>query len=178
LLSSPQGRPAILNEYLPLGQVTDEGDTILQTRRLIKGRRVNFAVHYGAETKARPEDHTPGTTTATPAPGKALITMDLHADKKRTRAASAVDEMGNPTTFAGTMTYAVDDPALVNLTDNGDGSCVVAAVGPVGVANLTFTATPDVGAVIERVEAINVIAGDAASFTFVDGDEEEVTPDV
>lgn len=104
--------------------------------------------------------------------------MDLHADKSRTRTASAIDEVGNPTTFAGTLAYTVDDPALINLTDNADGSCVVAAVGPVGVANLTFTATPNVGAAIVRVEAINVIAGDAASFAFVDGDEVEVTPDV
>lgn len=162
---------------LPRGKITDYGDLIHEERWLIKGRHVDFAVHYGAETKTRPDDRVPGTTPAVTPPRKANVTMDLHADKMRTRTASAVDEMGNPTTYAGTLAYTVDDPALINLTDNGDGSAVIAAVGPVGVANLTFTATPDVGDPIVRVEAINVIAGDAESFTFVDGDEAEVTPD-
>lgn len=163
---------------LPRGKITDYGDLIHEERWLVKGRRTDFVPHWGAEKKTTTTDRVPGATPAVPAPRKAELVMDLHADKKRTRAAQPVDEMLNPTTFDGTMAYAVDDPNLVNLTDNGDGSCVVAAVGPLGVANLTFTATPTSGAAIERVEAINVIAGDATSFNFVDGDEEEVTPDV
>lgn len=107
--------------------------------------------------------------------------MDLHADKQRTRSVETGDEFGNPTTFDGTFSYVGDNPALVNVTDNGDGSCVVAAVGGagnLGVANLTFTATPAAGDPIVRVEAINVIAGGAETFTFTDGEETEVTPDV
>lgn len=165
---------------LPRGKITDYGDLIHEERWIIKGRRVNFVAHYGAETNTGPADRVPGTTTPTPTPRKAEIVMDLHVDKKRTRSVSPVDEFGNATTFDGTFAYTVDDPALVNLTDNGDGSCVIAAVGgsALGVANLTFTAAPTVGDPIVRVEAVNVIAGEAESFTFVDGAEEEVTPDV
>jgi hypothetical protein len=147
-------------------------------RRLIKGRRVGFIPHYGAEQDTGPADRVPGSTTPMAPTRKAEIIMDLHVDKKRTRSATPADEFGNPTSFDGTMAYAVDDPALINLTDNGDGSAVIAAVGVLGVANLTFTATPTVGDPIVRVEAINIIPGAAESFVFTDGPEEEVTPDV
>jgi hypothetical protein len=110
-------------------------------------------------------------------PGKVDLIVDLHADKKVTFSLEPVDEMGNPTTFDGTITYAVDDPSIVAVTDNGDGSGVAAAVGPLGTAVLTATITPTTGAPTEKSEAINVIAGDAAAFTFSFGDEEEVTPD-
>jgi hypothetical protein len=105
------------------------------------------------------------------------LIVDLHADKKVTFSLQAVDEMGNPTTFDGTIAYAVDDPSIVALTDNGDGSGVAAAVGPLGTAVLTATITPTTGAPVEKSEAINVIAGDATSFSFTFGPEEEVTPD-
>lgn len=103
--------------------------------------------------------------------------MDLHADKKVSFSLDAVDEMGNPTTFDGTIAYTVDDPSIVAVTDNGDGSGVAAAVGPLGTAVLTATITPTAGAPLEKSEAINVIAGDAAAFNFSFGPEEEVTPD-
>jgi hypothetical protein len=110
-------------------------------------------------------------------PGKVDLIVDLHADKKVSFSLEAVDEMGNPTAFDGTITYTVDDPSIVAVTDNGDGSGVVAAVGALGTALLTATITPTTGAPMEKSEAINVIAGDAAAFAFAFGDEEEVTPD-
>lgn len=110
-------------------------------------------------------------------PRKVDIIVDLHADKKVEFELQPVDEMGNPTTFDGTITYTVDDTSIVALTDNGDGSGVAAAVGEVGTAILTATITPTTGAPTEKSEAINVIPGDADSFTFSFGDEQEVTPD-
>jgi len=107
--------------------------------------------------------------------------MDLHADKQRPVSVTAGDEFNNPTTFNGTITYVGDNPGLVNVVDNGDGTANVAAVGGtgnLGVANMTITLTPTNGVPVERVEAINVIAGDAETFTVVAGDETEVTPDV
>jgi hypothetical protein len=125
-----------------------------------------------------PADRIPGTPPRyKQPPGKVDLIVDLHADKKVSFSLQAVDEMGNPTSFDGTIAYTVDDPSIVAVTDNGDGSGVAAAVGPLGTALLTATITPTVGAPTEKTEAINVIAGDAASFSFTFGAEEEVTPD-
>lgn len=171
---------AVLNDLYPLGQITDEGDTLLQVRRLVKGRRFTVFFHDGAPVDTLPADRVPGGSTG-PAPRKAERMTDLHADKKFTRTATLGDEFGNPTTTgAASQTYVSDNPAVVNVTDNGDGSAVIAAVGGagnLGVANVTYTATLDSGATLERVDAINVIAGGAETVTFADSPEEEVTPD-
>jgi hypothetical protein len=125
-----------------------------------------------------PADRIPGTPPQyKQPPGKVDLIVDLHADKKVSFSLDAVDEMGNPTTFDGVIAYTVDDPSIVAVTDNGDGSGVAAAVGPLGTAVLTATITPTTGTPTEKSEAINVIAGDATSFTFAFGPEEEVTPD-
>ena len=177
-----QRRPAILNEYLPLGQVVDEGDTILQTRRLVKGRRPSFQLHDGTERDTTPADRVPNSTPAVPATDGRIHTMrDLAQDKKFTRSYAAVDEFGAPTTFAGTMAFTTANPELINVTDHGDGSAEVAAVGggALGPADLTFTATPDSGAAAVVIAAtINVVVGAAEGFVATDSPDEEVTPDV
>jgi hypothetical protein len=169
-----------LSDLYPLGQITDEGDTILQVRRLVKGRRLTVFFHDGAPRDTTPADRTP-TGTSTPAPGRAERMTDLHADMQFTRTATLGDEFGNPTsTGAASQTYTSDNTALVTVNDHGDGSADIIAVGGVGnlgVANVTYTATLDSGATITRVDAINVIAGNAESVSFADSAETEVTPD-
>lgn len=104
--------------------------------------------------------------------------MDLQADKKADFAFGPRDEMGNPTTFDGTIAFTVDDPSVVALTDNGDGTGTVAAIGGLGTATVTGTATPNDGSdPITGAEAINVIAGETASFAFTFSEPTEVTPD-
>jgi len=108
--------------------------------------------------------------------------MDLHADKSVSATAEFGDEFGNPTGGAAvTQTLVSDNEALVTATDNGDGSFTVAAVGGLGnlgVANLTYTADMPSGATLTRVEAVNVIAGDAETVALTFGPETETTPDV
>jgi hypothetical protein len=104
--------------------------------------------------------------------------MELHADKKVTLTLEGADEMGNPTDFDGTITFASSDEALVAVTDNGDGTASAAAVGPVGAAVVTAEATrASDGKTFSGAVAINVIAGDTESITVATGPEEEVTPD-
>ena len=108
---------------------------------------------------------------------------DLAEDKKFTRTYSAVDEFGVPASapFDGAMVFTTANPELINVTDNGDGSAVVAAVGggALGPAALTFTASPSAGgADIVITDTINVVAGAAEGFAVVDSPDEEVTPDV
>lgn len=104
--------------------------------------------------------------------------MDLQADKKADFGFGPVDEMGNQTSFDGSIVFTIDDPSLVTLTDNGDGTGTIAAVGATGAAVLTGTATPNDGSdPIVGTEAVNVVAGDVASFAFTFGEPTEVTPD-
>lgn len=172
---------AILNDLYPLGQITDEGDTILQVRRLIKGARFTVIFHWGESVETDPANQIPSGVTA-PAPRKALTIMDLHADKSRTLTPAFGDEFGNLTSdTAVSQTLVSDNETLVTTTDNGDGSFTVAAVGGLGnlgVANITYNAVMPSGVTLTRVEAVNVIAGGAESVAFVFGDEVEVTPDV
>jgi hypothetical protein len=108
---------------------------------------------------------------------------DLREDKKFTRTYSPVDEFGTPSTeaFDGTMAHTTANPELLNVTDNGDGSAVYAAVGggALGPAAVTFTATPNGGgAPVVIDDVINVVAGSPEGFAASDGADEEVTPDV
>lgn len=172
-----------LQDLYPLGQITDEGDTILQIRRIVKGRRFNFQLHDGPEADTRPEDRVPNSTPAIPSPGRIHTVRDLRQDKKFVRTYAPVDEFGSPTgvPFAGTQTFTTANPELINVTDNGDGSAEIAAVGggALGPAGLTFTATPaGGGAPVVITDTINVIVGDAEGFAATDGPDEEVTPDV
>jgi hypothetical protein len=157
----------------------DLGDITLCLTARVKGLRPpRFVWRMGPVRDTVPADRIAGPRPPyKQPPGKVDLIVDLHADKKVSFSLQAIDEMGNPTTFDGTIAYSVDDPSIVALTDNGDGSGVAAAVGPLGTAVLTATITPTTGAVVEKSEAINVIAGDAASFSFTFGPEEEVTPD-
>lgn len=157
----------------------DFGDITLNVDLRVKAfRPPQFTWHFGVPVESEDEDRVPG-----PAPNpkpvrKVDAIMDLQADKKVSFALQATDEMGNPTTFVGSIVFAVDDPSIVTLTDNGDGSGEVAATGTLGVATLTGTATRDSdGAVFTGAEAINVVAGDAETFAFSFGTPEEVTPD-
>lgn len=171
----------MLSDLYPLGQITDEGDTILQVRRLVKGKRFSVLFHDGAPRDTTAADRVPSGV-STPAPGKATRIMDLHADKKITRTPVLGDEFGNPTGATGaTQTMVSDNTALVTATDNGDGSFDIAAVGGLGnlgVANVNYHVDFPSGATLDRVEAVNVIAGDAETVTFTDSAETEVTPDV
>ena len=172
-----------LQDLYPLGQITDEGDTILQVRRIVKGRRFNFQLHDGPEADTRPEDRVPNSTPAIPSPGRIHTVRDLRQDKKFVRTYAPVDEFGTPTgvPFDGTQVFTTANPELINVTDNADGSAEIAAVGggALGPAGLTFTATPaGGGAPVVITDTINVIVGDAEGFAATDGPDEEVTPDV
>jgi hypothetical protein len=166
----------------PLGKVTDYGDLIHVEQWIVKGRRrTSLIVRLSAPTSTRPEDRVATVPQPYSPSGKVSLMATLHADKKVTVSLVEVDEMGNETggTVSG-VTYTTDDTsgAVIALTDNGDGSASVAAVGTPGSAQVTASvADPDGGAATEFVESFNVVPGDAAGFSFRVGPEEEVTPD-
>lgn len=109
---------------------------------------------------------------------KVDVIVDLKADQKVSFSLQATDEAGNPAEFDGTVTFSVDDAALLNLTDNGDGSGEVSAAGTLGETMLRGQATRNSdGQTFSGVAAVAVVAGDAETFQFTFGTPEESTPD-
>ncbi len=104
--------------------------------------------------------------------------MDLQADKKVALSVEFTDEVGNVVSIpAGeTVVYTVDNPSVINLTDNGDGTASAAATGTLDVANVHVEATGPVTASGDL--QIVVVAGDAERVAIVAGAVEEVTPDL
>ena len=135
--------------------------------------------HIGPPRETEESDRVAGEPPAVPpTPRKADVIVDLQADKKVALSLAFTDEVGNPvTTPAGeTVVYTVDDPSIINLTDNGDGTAEAAATGVLGTANVHAEATgplPGSGDL-----QLVVVAGDAARFDITAGAPEEVTPDV
>ena len=108
--------------------------------------------------------------------------MDLMADKKVPLSIGYTDEVGNPVPAPDTATtvYTVDDPTVVALTDNGDGTAVVAATGTLGTANVHSQSTwsdLDGEHSVSGDLQIVVVAGLAERATIVAGEPTEVTPD-
>lgn len=158
----------------------DLGDVIVSLNVAVKGFKApTFRWRIGPASDTTAAERVSGEPpTYKQPPGKVDVYMDLKADQKVSFALQATDEVGNPTEFAGTTVFTVDDPSIVTLTDNGDGTGEVAATGVLGVATLTGTATRDSdGAEFTGVAAIQVVAGDAETFEITFGTPEEVTPD-
>lgn len=106
--------------------------------------------------------------------------MDLMADKKVTLSATFTDEAGNPTSTpdGAAVTYTVDNPAVINLTDNGDGTAVAAAAGTLGTATVHADASAPGMPAMTGDLAIVVVAGLAERLDIAAGEPEEITPDV
>lgn len=142
----------------------------------VKPRRV---LKLGVPKKTTPADRVPTVPQPySPRTGKVNIIMNLASDMQAPILGLVdLDEMGNEIgPSADQATYTTDDVAgtVIVLTDNGDGTGNVAAVGTPGTAQVTAT-FPD-GTTL--VETVNVVVGAMASRAFKFGPATEVTPDV
>jgi hypothetical protein len=107
--------------------------------------------------------------------------VDLQADKKVALSVEFTDEVGNPVPAPAdaVSTYTVDDPSIIALTDNGDGTASAAATGLLGTANVHLdTSSIASGLTLTGDLQIVVVAGLAERVNVVAGPPEEVTPDV
>lgn len=146
----------------------------------VKGLRASHVLwHIGPTFDTTPEDRTPHGSVR-PASGKVDLIMDLMADQKVPLSAQWTDEVGNPVDAPVDVTavYTVDDPNVIALTDNGDGTAVAAATGVLGTATVhgEFSA-PGFAVPLTGDLQINVVAGLAERVNIVPGTPEEVTPD-
>ena len=157
----------------------DLGDVIASFNLRIKGRRhYRMTWHIGVVSESDPASRVVSPPPYAPLTGKRDLIMDLQADKQVPLSVSFTDEVGNPVEAPADFSaaFTVDDPTIINLTDNGDGTAVAAAVGPLGTATVHVETTVD-GEVLTGDLAIVVVAGIAERIAIVAGDPTEVTPD-
>lgn len=157
----------------------DLGDIVLSLTATVKGlhaRRIRW--HIGAPHDTLPEDRTPRGRVA-PGTGKVDVLMDLMADKQVPLSLEWTDELDNVVAAPAdaTAVYSVDDPAIIALTDNGDGTAVAAATGTLGTATVHVVAT-GAGLTLTGDLSITVVTGLAERVNVVAGEPTEVTPDV
>jgi hypothetical protein len=143
--------------------------------------------HVGTPHEASDSDRHPNPPTLHTCVGitrKVHTIMDLQADKKVALSLEFTDEAGNTDVTVpadATTVYSVDDPNIIALIDNGDGTASAAAVGTEGVANVhaevNFTDENGTAHNVTGDLQLVVVAGDAERVAIVAGDPEEVTPD-
>jgi hypothetical protein len=158
----------------------DLGDVVASFNIRVKGKRqFRLIWKIGQVTDTTPADRVVKHPPYAQNTGRRDVTMDLMADKQVALSVGYTDEMGNPVeTPADAVTvFTVDDPAVINLTDNGDGTASAAAVGVLGTANVHVVSSLNGGEVTGDL-AIVVVTGLAERVTVVPGEVTEVTPDV
>jgi hypothetical protein len=161
--------------------IIDLGDATLNINLRVKGlQRLNVRFHVGAPRNTSPEDRVVNGPPYAATPVKVDFVMDLMADQQVPLSVEYTDEVGNavPTPAGATAVFTVDDPTIINLTDNGDGTANAAATGTLGTANVHLVATTAAGATLTGDLQIVVVAGLAERVTVVAGTPTEVTPDV
>lgn len=157
----------------------DLGDVVASFNLRIKGRRgYRLVWRIGAATDTHPDDRVVKHPPYAQHTGKRDVVMDLLADKQVPLSVEFTDEVGNPvgTPDGSTVSFTVDDPTIINLTDNGDGTAVAAAVGNLGTATVHVVATLD-GQEVTGDLAIVVVPGLAERINIFAGEPVEVTED-
>lgn len=157
----------------------DLGDIVASFNLRVKGRRgLRLIWRIGPTTDTTAADRVVKQPPYAQATGRRDAIMDLMADKQVTLNVEYTDEVGNPASAPAnsSVTFTVDDPTIINLTDNGDGTATAAAVGALGTATVHVDATAD-GQSLTGDLAIVVVAGLAERLNVVAGEPTEVTPD-
>ena len=109
-----------------------------------------------------------------PHQGRIIGMLQLTATQQCELSVVALDKKGN-TAVLQDPTWQADNSELVALTPSGM-SCVVAAVGPIGKALVTFRGDGDLGdGVVELLGTleVEVVAGQAVSVTVTPGTPSE-----
>lgn len=158
----------------------DLGDVVASFNLRVKGfRHFRIIWRIGAVTDTTPADRIVQPPPYAQSTGRRDVTMDLQADKQVALSVGFTDEVGNPVPAPADFfaTFTVDDPTVINLTDNGDGTAVAAAVGALGTATVHVASELN-GQAVSGDLAIVVVAGLAERITILAGEPTEVTPDV
>jgi hypothetical protein len=160
----------------------DFGDVRLNIELCVPGlQRYRVRRHYGAprkRTAAAKGQSRPNTYSRDVRPTEGMVIMDLAADMELDVRTAWTDEVGNPAPTPGdaSVTWSTDNPAVLDVVDNGDGTAVVGATGVLGSAHVRVEATT-AGRTVTGEEEINVVAGLAERVAIELGEPRERTPD-
>lgn len=155
------------------------GDITLVAGAEINGlTRLSLVIHVG-----HPVDTTPADRAAGPRPlyrirpRKVGSIVDLQADMQVPLSVTATDEVGNAVDLPAdaVVTYTVDDPSVIALTQDGL-TANAAATGLLGTANVHVDASFN-GRTASGDLQIVVVPGNAERIAIVAGEPSEVTPD-
>lgn len=131
--------------------------------------RVVFTI--GPVVSTQPARQTPGATASGVTPRKADVRMNILDNQQFPFSATPEDAAGEPT--ADTVTVSVDDPTVLTLTANGDGTYTAAATGKLGTAVLT-AADNSVTPPLLGVLSVAVTAGPTTQIAFTTGDVTDI----
>lgn len=94
-----------------------------------------------------------------------MATLTLTDIQHDSLSIAAVDAAGNPTTLpAGSVTWGSSNPAVAAVTPSADGmSADVAAVGPLGTAQVTVSVAVDANTTLTGSLDVTVVASAAAT---------------
>jgi hypothetical protein len=105
------------------------------------------------------------------------ININMTNSQKATATIKPVDAKKQPAAVDGVPVWATSDATIVTVTPAADGlSAVVAAVGPLGTANISVTGDADLGAEVKPIFgtlSVTVTAGQAVGFEIVLGEPTE-----
>ncbi len=100
-----------------------------------------------------------------------MATLALLDNQHCPLAIQAVDAAGNPATLpAGAVTWTSSNPSVAAITPSADGmTCDVAAVGPLGTAQIGVSVAVDATTTLTGSLDVTVSAGAAATIQIVPG---------
>ena len=97
----------------------------------------------------------------------------LADNQQVTATIQAVDAKGNPARIDGAPVWASSDAAILTVTSDGEMGATIAAVGPIGTAQVQVTVDADLGAGVRPLTGImdvEVVGSEAVALTIVPGE--------
>jgi hypothetical protein len=97
--------------------------------------------------------------------GRKLMSFSMTDSQQVTLTITATDKKGNPATIpAGSITWAVDNPALLTITPAADSlSAVAASVGPLGTATISVKVADGSGSTVASGSVDCTVVGGGAT---------------
>ena len=96
-------------------------------------------------------------------PVEILVSITLTDSQQCVLTVKGVDKKGNPSTVTGAAWF-VDNTDLLGITDNGDGTAVLKAVGPLGKGTVSVKASVGGGDVAGSAD-VTIVAGAPTTLT-------------